>query len=85
MLLQDLFARDDVREYDFLGESADWKLQWTKLSRPHYWLFVFSNTFKGRLLHFIKSQLVPFLKRDSLQSLRKFVLRLAAPAQAERN
>jgi len=85
MLLQDLFARDDVREYDFLGESADWKLQWTKLSRPHYWLFVFSNTFKGRLLHFIKSQLVPFLKRDSLQSLRKFVLRLASPAQAESN
>jgi CelD/BcsL family acetyltransferase involved in cellulose biosynthesis len=85
VLLQNLFERDDVREYDFLGESGEWKLQWTKLSQPHCWLFVFSSTFKGRLLYLIKSQLVPFLKRDSLQPLRKLVLRLAAPTQAERN
>jgi CelD/BcsL family acetyltransferase involved in cellulose biosynthesis len=85
VLLQNLFERDDVREYDFLGESGEWKLQWTKLSRPHCWLFVFSSTFKGHLLYLIKSQLVPFLKRNSLQPLRKLVLRLAAPTQAEGN
>jgi CelD/BcsL family acetyltransferase involved in cellulose biosynthesis len=85
MLLQNMFQRDDVKEYDFLGESGDWKLQWTRLSQPHYWLFVFSSTFKGRLLYLIKSQLVPFLKRNSLQPLRKLVLRLAAPAQSGRN
>jgi CelD/BcsL family acetyltransferase involved in cellulose biosynthesis len=85
MLLQNMFQRDDVKEYDFLGESGDWKLQWTRLSQPHYWLFVFSSTFKGRLLYFIKSQLVPFLKRNNLQPLRKLVLRLAAPAQSGRN
>lgn len=85
MLLRELFDRGDVREYDFLGESGDWKLQWTKLSRSHYWLFVFSCTVKGRLLHLIKSRLVPFLKRDSLMPLRKLILRLAAPTQAERN
>jgi len=62
MVLQDSFERG-VREYDFLGESADWKVSWTKQSRPHYWLFVFSSGFKGRLLHLIKSQLVPLLKR----------------------
>ncbi len=84
MVLQNTFERD-VREYDFLGESADWKVQWTKHSRPHYWLFVFSSTSKGRLLHLIKSQLVPFLKRNSLQPLRNLVLRLAGHAQVERN
>ena len=83
MVLQDAFERD-VREYDFLGESADWKVQWTKHSRPHYWLFVFSSTFKGRLLHLIKSQLVPLLKRTSLRPLRNLVLRLAAHPPAER-
>jgi CelD/BcsL family acetyltransferase involved in cellulose biosynthesis len=84
-LLQDMFQRDEVREYDFLGESGEWKLQWTRLSQPHYWLFVFSSTFKGRLLHLIKSRLVPFLKRNRLQSLRKLALRLAAPPQAGRS
>lgn len=84
LVLQSAFERE-AREYDFLGDSADWKLQWTKDSRPHYWLFVFSNTFKGHLLHFVKSWLVPFLKRDSLQPLRNFVLRLAARARVEGN
>jgi CelD/BcsL family acetyltransferase involved in cellulose biosynthesis len=83
MVLQDAFERG-AREYDFLGESADWKSNWTKHSRPHYWLFVFSCTFKGHLLHFIKAQLVPLLKRSSLRPLRKLVLRLAAYVQAQR-
>jgi CelD/BcsL family acetyltransferase involved in cellulose biosynthesis len=83
-ILQSLFERGDVREYDFLGESGDWKLQWTKLSRPHYWLFVFPSTFKGRLLHFIKSRLIPLLKQNSLQPMRNLALRLAARAQPGR-
>jgi CelD/BcsL family acetyltransferase involved in cellulose biosynthesis len=74
-----------VSEYDFLGESADWKSKWTAHSRPHYWLFVFSNAFKGRLLSSIKSRLIPSLKRHSLQPLRGLVLRLTAPARAGRN
>ena len=85
LLLQDMFQRDDIGEYDFLGESGEWKLQWTGLSQRHYWLFIFSSTFKGCLLHLIKSQLIPFLKRNRLQSLRRLALRLAAPAQAGRN
>ena len=84
MILQNTFERD-VREYDFLGESADWKLKWTTHSRPHYWLFVFPGTSKGRFLYFIKSQLVPFLKRNGLQPLRNLILRLAGHAQTERN
>jgi CelD/BcsL family acetyltransferase involved in cellulose biosynthesis len=50
-------------EYDFLGEEAPWKQCWASQTRSNYWLFVFSNSFKGRLLHRIKFQLVPLLKR----------------------
>lgn len=85
MILQKSFERGDVAEYDFLGESGDWKLQWTRLSRPHYWLFVFPATFKGRILHLVKSQLVPLLKRNSLQPLRGLFLRMASPSRTERN
>ncbi len=85
MVLQKSFERHDVLEYDLLGESGDWKLQWTKHSRSHYWLFVFSNTFKGRLLHRIKSRLVPLLKRSSLQPLRGLVIRLTSPPRPGRN
>ena len=84
MILQDASERG-VKEYDFLGESADWKLQWAKRSRPHYWLFVFSSSFKGRLLHLIKSRLIPSLKRKRLRPLRNLALRLTAHAQAGRN
>ena len=84
LVLENSFERDDVGVYDLLGESADWKLQWTKRSRPNYWLFVFSNTLRGRLLHIIKSQLVPLLKRKSLQPLRRLAFRLAGPKQAVR-
>lgn len=77
-VLEEAFKRG-LSEYDFLGESADWKASWTKQSRSHYWLFVFSSAFKGRLLHRIKSQLVPWL-----QPWRNLVMRLAAHAQPER-
>ena len=83
MVLQSAFEQN-VREYDFLGESADWKVSWTKESRPHYWLFVYSCTFKGQLLHFIKARFVPLLKRSSLRRVRKLILRLATYVQQPR-
>ncbi len=83
LILQSTFERG-IGEYDFLGESADWKLQWTKQARPNYWLFVFSSAYKGRLLHLIKSQIVPLLKRRSLQPIRNFILQLSSRAQAGR-
>jgi len=80
LALQNAFERG-VSEYDLLGDSAGWKSEWTKHSRPHYWLFIFSDTFKGRFLHLIKSRLVPLLKRDSMQRLRNLALRLALRAR----
>ena len=75
LVLRNAFEQG-IAEYDFLGGSEDWKLKWTKQTRPHYWLFVFSRTFKGRLLHLIKFQLVPLLKRAGLHRLRNFILQM---------
>lgn len=50
-------------ELDFLGDSEPWKLEWTSMVRGHNWLFVFANTTRGRLVHSIKFQWGPGLKR----------------------
>jgi CelD/BcsL family acetyltransferase involved in cellulose biosynthesis len=50
-------------ELDFLGDAEPWKLEWTSATRPHDWLFVFSGTPRGRLLHPLKFQVVPALRR----------------------
>jgi CelD/BcsL family acetyltransferase involved in cellulose biosynthesis len=60
--LQDAFACGLV-EMDFLGDTEPWKLEWTTASRAHDWLFVFSNTSRGRVLHPRKFQIAPALKR----------------------
>ncbi len=60
MALENAFEQGFTK-YDFLGESADWKRCWTKQSTPNYWLFVFSNSFKGSWLHFLKFRVGPWL------------------------
>jgi CelD/BcsL family acetyltransferase involved in cellulose biosynthesis len=64
--------------YDFLGETADWKRCWASESKPHFWLFVFPNSLKGRLLHSIKFGLTPLLKSNRLAPLRRAALHLAS-------
>jgi CelD/BcsL family acetyltransferase involved in cellulose biosynthesis len=59
---QDAFARG-LREVDFLGDSEPWKQEWTPATRGHDWLFVFSNTRRARLLHSLKFQMAPELKK----------------------
>ena len=59
---QDAFAHG-MREVDFLGDSEPWKQEWTSATRGHDWLFVFSNTRRARLLHSIKFQMAPELKK----------------------
>jgi CelD/BcsL family acetyltransferase involved in cellulose biosynthesis len=50
-------------EFDFLGDTEPWKLEWTSTTRPHDWLFIFGGTPRGRLLHPLKFQVVPALRR----------------------
>ena len=54
---------EGLGEIDFLGDAEPWKFEWTNTSRPHDWLFVFANTVRARLLHSLKFQVVPELKR----------------------
>jgi CelD/BcsL family acetyltransferase involved in cellulose biosynthesis len=60
--LQHACARG-LREFDFLGDAEPWKLEWTSSIRSHEWLFVFAPTRRARLLHSIKFQWGPELKR----------------------
>jgi CelD/BcsL family acetyltransferase involved in cellulose biosynthesis len=52
-----------LSEVDFLGDSEPWKLEWTQTTRGHDWLFVFAGSVRARLLHSIKFQWAPELKR----------------------
>jgi CelD/BcsL family acetyltransferase involved in cellulose biosynthesis len=66
-LLTYLAVRDaceqGLTEVDFLGDSEPWKLEWTSTTRGHDWLFVFADRLRARLLHSIKFQWGPELKR----------------------
>jgi CelD/BcsL family acetyltransferase involved in cellulose biosynthesis len=61
MVLESVF-KEGLTKYDFLGEASAWKSCWAKESRPNYWLFVFSTSFKGRCLHCLKFQVIPWMK-----------------------
>ena len=52
-----------ARSYEFLGAAEPWKLEWTQASRAHEWLYVFSSTRRAQLLHWMKFQKVPELKK----------------------
>jgi CelD/BcsL family acetyltransferase involved in cellulose biosynthesis len=52
-----------LTEVDFLGDAEPWKLEWTSTVRGHEWLFVFGKSARARLLHSVKFQLGPGLKR----------------------
>jgi CelD/BcsL family acetyltransferase involved in cellulose biosynthesis len=56
--------------YDLLGQTADWKRNWTQEAREHYWLYVFPGTFKGRLLFTLKFRLVPLLRKTLARGAR---------------
>jgi CelD/BcsL family acetyltransferase involved in cellulose biosynthesis len=60
--IQSAYA-EGLQELDFLGDAEPWKLEWTDTSRTHDWLFIFSGSVRARLLHSLKFQMVPELKK----------------------
>jgi CelD/BcsL family acetyltransferase involved in cellulose biosynthesis len=54
---------EGLTEIDFLGDAEPWKLEWTGQSRPHDWLYVFSLSRRAQLLHWMKFQMAPELKK----------------------
>ncbi len=65
MILRDAFQRG-IAERDFLGQDHRWKLDWTRKTKTHWWLFVFRNTLRTCLLHRVKFRVIPWLKRQRL-------------------
>ena len=59
---QDAYAHG-LREIDFLGDTEPWKQEWTDAARGHDWLYVFSHSRRARLLHSIKFQMAPELRK----------------------
>jgi CelD/BcsL family acetyltransferase involved in cellulose biosynthesis len=59
---QEAYAQG-LREIDFLGDSEPWKHEWTPTVRAHDWLFIFSNSRRARLLHSIKFQMAPEIRK----------------------
>lgn len=85
MVLRDAFDRR-LQEFDFLGVDEDWKREWARATRPHYWLFVFPNSPRARLLHHIKFRLVPRLRQYPLYpALRDTVLGLRNGVRSREN
>ena len=60
--IQEACARG-ANEVDFLGDAEPWKLEWTAASRGHDWLYIFSDSMRARLLHSLKFEWLPELKR----------------------
>ncbi|HEY3127937.1 MAG TPA: GNAT family N-acetyltransferase [Acidobacteriota bacterium] len=74
MVLHDAFA-EGLGEYHFLGLEDPWKLEWTAQTRPHYWLTIFPNRLRARLLHFAKFRVIPRLARHkAYRGLRDAIL-----------
>ena len=65
-LLTENVIRDCIErgfsQFDFLGPDMPWKRDWTGHLRPHYWLFVFRDSRKGRFLKNTKFKWMPWLK-----------------------
>jgi CelD/BcsL family acetyltransferase involved in cellulose biosynthesis len=54
---------EGLTEVDFLGDAEPWKLEWTTTGRGQDWFYLFPDTRRARLLHWVKFQVVPELKR----------------------
>jgi CelD/BcsL family acetyltransferase involved in cellulose biosynthesis len=59
---QEAYARG-LCEIDFLGDTEAWKQEWTSAARGHDWLFIFSTSRRARLLHSIKFQMAPEIRK----------------------
>jgi len=84
LLFQDGF-RSGLSEYEFLGGSEEWKLQWSRDARAHHWMFLFQDSLRGRLLHLIKFGLVRGLNRMRIYgNARDAILGTGRPASGQR-
>ncbi len=58
-----------LKEYDFLGQQMEWKMEWAENIRPQYTIFVYGKTPMGFVKYFLNVILLPSLRKITL--LRK--------------
>lgn len=74
LVLRDAYRRGIV-EVDFLANSDEWKLRWTRHLRPHYRLYLFPDRIEGRLLYWIRFRLMSTLAEDRMLRLMRDIAR----------
>lgn len=57
-------SNSGLLEYEFLGRDEPWKLDWTRQSRMHYWLYVFASGWRARAVFYLKFQCVPKIRAN---------------------
>ena len=60
---------EGLEELDLLGDCEPWKEEWTETTRPHDWLFVFSDSSRAKFLYPLKFHVVPAVKRSGVGNL----------------
>ncbi len=72
-IIQSLFERPDVHEYDMGPGTNEYKMRWASGIRESLNLEIYAPTIYGRMLHTIETRIVPFGRRlrDRLVSVSK--------------
>lgn len=66
-----------LKEYDFLGQQMEWKMEWADNIRPQYTIFVYGKTPLGFFKYFLNVIFLPALRRVSfLRKIKKQIFRI---------
>jgi CelD/BcsL family acetyltransferase involved in cellulose biosynthesis len=60
-VLLDCISRN-LTQIEMLGSNDEWKVRWSRTVLPHYWLYIFRNSLKGRMLQKAKFTWGPRIK-----------------------
>jgi CelD/BcsL family acetyltransferase involved in cellulose biosynthesis len=61
LVLEEAFS-GGLDAVDFLGDDDDFKLRWNSEVRRHYWLFLFPDRLRTRVIHAAKFRVLPTLR-----------------------
>jgi CelD/BcsL family acetyltransferase involved in cellulose biosynthesis len=53
---------NNLTEYEWLGDSESFKMEWTTLCKEHYKYWIFSDSLIGKTLFFAEKNIIPFIK-----------------------
>ena len=68
-LLFEEACKRGIAEYEFLGMGDAWKLRWAEKTKPQFWLYIMRRKFRTLLIHGVKFEVLPTLRRSRIYSL----------------